>query len=151
MAKSCSVCEHPDREAIDKALREGVTPYKLAQRYGLPKESLRRHRTNHVGMPTVKEGLISWGPRRTRAISAWWDGQGGNVKGMAARIQNLTADVDPVQRLAGAVIASARAAADREFFGLGEDAELAADGQFWIALAELDPERVASLVKGLGG
>jgi hypothetical protein len=49
MGGRCTVCSHPDREAIDDALVRGSLTYReLTARYGLSKDSLSRHRATHV-------------------------------------------------------------------------------------------------------
>jgi hypothetical protein len=42
----CSVCQHPEREAIDKALTEGVSLRDIATQYGPSKSSLSRHKAH---------------------------------------------------------------------------------------------------------
>jgi len=44
---ACSICTHPDREAIDLALL--TTPLRdIAAQYGVSKSALQRHRTTHL-------------------------------------------------------------------------------------------------------
>ena len=47
MARSCSVCEHPERQAIEAALRSGASVRDLAGRFGASKTALWRHATLH--------------------------------------------------------------------------------------------------------
>jgi hypothetical protein len=52
MPLTCSVCQHPDRSNIEADLRAG-TPYRdTARRYNLSKDSLARHRANHMARHT---------------------------------------------------------------------------------------------------
>jgi len=47
--RTCTVCSHPEREAIDRALVEGQSSGKLAGRYRtLDERAIRRHRSNHL-------------------------------------------------------------------------------------------------------
>jgi hypothetical protein len=47
--RSCTVCAHAKREAIDKALVEGVSAAEIAGRYRTVGErAVRRHRSNHL-------------------------------------------------------------------------------------------------------
>jgi hypothetical protein len=57
MARPCSICGHPDREAIDKALQAGASNREIARQHlGDPaaKDSIRRHR-RHLGEPTPRK------------------------------------------------------------------------------------------------
>lgn len=44
----CSICSRPDADAIDQALVEGGTSRGVAQRFGLAKSSVSRHRANDL-------------------------------------------------------------------------------------------------------
>ena len=53
MPPKCSVCEHPERAAIDEALVAGVSSAKISGRYRtqertLDERAIRRHRANHL-------------------------------------------------------------------------------------------------------
>src|SRR5215211_4515073 len=49
MPRSCTICTHPDRTAIDEALVAGELTGKLAGRYRtIDERALRRHRSNHL-------------------------------------------------------------------------------------------------------
>ncbi len=48
MPRKCTVCTHPDREAIDAALVEGGAFPALVAKYRVSKDSLSRHKTNHL-------------------------------------------------------------------------------------------------------
>jgi len=45
---NCLVCQHPEREAIDKALTEGVSLRDIASQYGISKSTVDRHKA-HLG------------------------------------------------------------------------------------------------------
>ena len=48
MPRSCTVCSHPKREEIDRALVEGVSAAEISGRYRtLGERAVRRHRSNH--------------------------------------------------------------------------------------------------------
>ena len=44
----CSVCRHPDRETLDRELAGGLTLRDTADKYGLSKDSVGRHKRNHL-------------------------------------------------------------------------------------------------------
>ena len=49
MPRSCTVCAHPRREEIDRALVEGVSTAEISGRYRTVGErAVRRHRSNHL-------------------------------------------------------------------------------------------------------
>ena len=48
MPRSCNVCTHPEREAIDKALVGDAALPELAALYRVSDDSLGRHRANHL-------------------------------------------------------------------------------------------------------
>lgn len=57
MARTCTVCRHPDREAIDRALLIESTPNRrVAAQYGLTEQAIRRHRRDHVSKALAKAG-----------------------------------------------------------------------------------------------
>lgn len=62
MTRTCTVCQHPDRAEIDKALIAATDPYRhIAPRYGLTPRSLLRHKADHV----TADILAAW--QRERA------------------------------------------------------------------------------------
>lgn len=48
MGKTCSICRHPARAAIDRALASGTSASELARRYKVSVYSMRAHRENHL-------------------------------------------------------------------------------------------------------
>ena len=49
MPRTCTVCTHPEREAIDRALVAGESTGQLAGRYRtIDERAIRRHRSNHL-------------------------------------------------------------------------------------------------------
>lgn len=48
MGKVCSICKHPERPAIDRALLEGIPASELARRHKVSVYSMRAHRENHL-------------------------------------------------------------------------------------------------------
>jgi len=47
--RSCTVCAHPKREEVDRALVEGVSAAEISGRYRTVGErAVRRHRSNHL-------------------------------------------------------------------------------------------------------
>jgi len=50
MSRVCSVCQHPERESIDRALINGASVRDLAGRYTPPlsKTAIQRHKESHL-------------------------------------------------------------------------------------------------------
>ena len=48
MGRTCTVCAHPERHAIDKALVAGDSFRDIAGRYGLSKSAVERHQAEHL-------------------------------------------------------------------------------------------------------
>lgn len=48
MPRPCSVCTHPERSAIDKALVAGTALRNIAERYGTSATTLHRHKAEHL-------------------------------------------------------------------------------------------------------
>ena len=57
-ASRCSVCRHPDREELDKALvLKRMTQSDVARRVGVDRSTVSRHIKNHL-MPTLASGVL---------------------------------------------------------------------------------------------
>jgi hypothetical protein len=54
MPRVCTVCTHPEREAIDRALVEGAVGLNLASRFELSKSAVDRHKADHLPAALVK-------------------------------------------------------------------------------------------------
>ena len=48
MPRHCTICEHPEREAIDDALLRNETLRKIAQHFETSITALHRHRRSHI-------------------------------------------------------------------------------------------------------
>jgi hypothetical protein len=54
MPRSCTVCNHSERELIERALLAGEPFRNIAVRYGLSPSALVRHRTDHLPAALVR-------------------------------------------------------------------------------------------------
>ena len=54
MPQTCSVCRHPDRQAIDVALVSGRPLRDVAGQHGLSKSAVERHGNDHLPATMVK-------------------------------------------------------------------------------------------------
>src|SRR4051812_26883739 len=55
MPRVCTVCQHPDRAAIDQALVSGTPIPRIAALHRVSEDALARHKTGHLPA-TVREG-----------------------------------------------------------------------------------------------
>ena len=54
MPRACTVCQHGEREEIDRALVGGVAFPALVAKYRVSKDALSRHKGNHLPQTLVK-------------------------------------------------------------------------------------------------
>ena len=48
MPRTCTICNHPQRAAVDKALVAGTALRDISQRFGLSMSALHRHKAEHL-------------------------------------------------------------------------------------------------------
>src|SRR5215212_2456022 len=54
MPRSCTICEHPEREAIDRALVGDASNRSVASLYDVSEAAVRRHKGNHLPAKLAK-------------------------------------------------------------------------------------------------
>jgi len=54
MPRVCTICTHPEREAINAALVASIAYRTIADRYGLSHQALMRHKVDHLPVIMVK-------------------------------------------------------------------------------------------------
>lgn len=54
MPRVCSICTHPDREAIDRFLVSGSSNLSLSSLFDVSEAAVRRHKANHLPASLVK-------------------------------------------------------------------------------------------------
>jgi transposase-like protein len=54
MSRICTVCAHPERQAVDTALVAGGAYRDIAGRYGLSKSAVERHQAEHLPAALVR-------------------------------------------------------------------------------------------------
>jgi hypothetical protein len=52
MPQSCSICQHSERQDIEADLRGGSSYRDIARRHDVSKDSVARHRANHIARHT---------------------------------------------------------------------------------------------------
>jgi transposase-like protein len=53
MPRTCTICRHPERLAIEADLRAGIPYRDIARRHNISKHALSRHRLNHLSRHTA--------------------------------------------------------------------------------------------------
>ena len=53
MPRTCSICRHPQRHAIEADLRAGSSYRDVGRRYNISKDAVSRHRASHVSLHTT--------------------------------------------------------------------------------------------------
>jgi len=54
MPRTCTICSHPDRAALDTALVSGEALRGIARRYAVSEDALFRHRSDHIPAALTK-------------------------------------------------------------------------------------------------
>ena len=105
MTMKCTVCRHPDREAIDRALVMRAETFRgLAKRHGLSKDSLLRHYDDHLPAALLKAKEAEDIASATKLL--------GEVEGLRVRaieiLDAALAETEPDRRSALSAIREAR-------------------------------------------
>ena len=58
MARTCTVCIHPAREEIDKALLDGGPYRRIAGRFGASPSAVYRHKKDHLPKALIKAAEV---------------------------------------------------------------------------------------------
>jgi hypothetical protein len=70
MGRPCSVCSHPHRDEIDRALLGGAANRRVAARYGLSKDAVRRHTEAHLS-PALAQAAAVERAERGRSLAGY--------------------------------------------------------------------------------
>jgi hypothetical protein len=54
VARTCTVCRHPERDAVERDLAQGLPYRDIASRHGLSRDAVRRHRNDHLAPMLAK-------------------------------------------------------------------------------------------------
>lgn len=114
MAQPCSICSHPRRDEIDRAIVRGEANRRIAPRYGVSEKSIRRHIKNgHVSEKIAKAeqareiaqadnllGEIVALQRRTVSIADQAEASG-DLRVAVSALREVRANLELLARLAG--------------------------------------------------
>jgi hypothetical protein len=104
MARPCTVCRHHRLPEIAADMANGVTDVAIAERYGLARSSVQRHR-QHVGTPSSKAAAERKGAAFTALASLpSADEVGAAYSSIAARIDAIAARAEKEGSLAVALM-----------------------------------------------
>jgi DNA-binding transcriptional ArsR family regulator len=70
MARQCTICTHPQRHDIDRAIVNGITYREIASTFGLSESSVGRHRLVHLPRQLTKAVAAQQQRARVRAVRA---------------------------------------------------------------------------------
>lgn len=134
MPRVCTVCSHPEREAIERALTRGGVKRQIARLHGLTEHALARHERSHL------PALLAEGEVARRAASA------GSLLGEALALKGKALDLLALAQADGDLRAAVLALRElRECVELlGRIAERLAER------AEADPQRHQDARDSLG-
>lgn len=145
----CSICAHPQRDEIDRAIVGGGSERGIAKRFGVSSAAVHRHKRNHLAPSLIEthnaevtarnEGLLGQMAdltRRTLSLLAAAE-EAGDIRGALAAVESARKNVEMNARLLTAAQASAPAPTPAEPIDLSalDDADLYAFG-FLVAKAQ---------------
>jgi transposase-like protein len=76
MPRSCTVCEHPEREAIERALVGDASNRSVASLYDVSEAAMRRHKANHLPAKLVMAQAAEEAAQADNLLSQVQDLQG---------------------------------------------------------------------------
>ena len=97
MPRTCTVCTHPERAAIDRALVQGAALRTIADQHGVSKTALIRHEDRHLPVLLTKA-------RDADAVAQAGDLLG-EVRGLHARTLALLDQAEREEKLGPALLA----------------------------------------------
>ncbi len=59
MGRDCKVCSHEDRNVIDQRLISGTPTRQIADEFGIGRESVNRHKNNHLPAELLKSKKLA--------------------------------------------------------------------------------------------
>jgi hypothetical protein len=91
MARHCTVCHHPERSAIDAALRSGESLRTIGRAFHVTHRALGRHKVHHLDRPTAMRSARLDRMRSALQVSH-------NLLVLGSDAPNLTAALATIQR-----------------------------------------------------
>jgi transposase len=110
--RTCTVCSHPEREAIDEALVSGASNRSIASKCGVSEAAVRRHKANHI---PAKLALAA--KKREEAESAEADDLLGRVEDLQERTLAILEAAEDTGELKTALSAIREARGNLELVG----------------------------------
>lgn len=106
MPRACTLCNHPEREAIDQALAQSTPNRRIAAQYAVTEQAVRRHKQTHLPVLMVKAEEA-----REMAVA---DGLLGQVRGLQDRTLTMLRQAEEAGELRTALHAVREARANLE-------------------------------------
>jgi len=118
MPRPCTVCTHPDRDAIDRALAQSTPNRRIAAQYRLGEASVRRHRAEHLPATITKateaaeviraDSLLDQVRElQTRALALLDRAENGKIHEGCAALRECRATIELIGKLTGEIGAQA--------------------------------------------
>lgn len=86
MARPCTVCQHPEREDVDRAIVADTPHAQVADRFGLSRQAVTRHRENHLS-PALQRVHEEREVARAKDLL-------GRLEGMVDRLERFTQEAE---------------------------------------------------------
>lgn len=100
MSRLCTVCEHPKRQEIDRALVEGTPAFRIAKKHTLARSSVQRHKDEHLTEKLAKAATIREGREALEAVDLICV-----AREMLTKLQQLAENAEAKDDIRGAVAA----------------------------------------------
>lgn len=92
MPRTCTICNHPKREPIERSLLSGNPLRTIAERWSVSKTSLLRHKTDHLSASLVKSQEAKEVLRADNLLD--------QVRALQTRTENLFGEAENILTLA---------------------------------------------------
>jgi hypothetical protein len=94
----CTICQHPDRHAIDKALVGSGTNRRIAAQFAVSEQAIRRHRAEHLPVSLAKTEEAQ---RDAEAVDVWREAKA--LRSRAYRILMRAEEIGDLRNALGAI------------------------------------------------
>lgn len=101
MTQVCRVCSHPDRKTIDREIVSGGNLSEIGRRYGIGKDSVWRHKRDHLGGAAVAGVRRSFENHGVKLLETMLD----RMNELTARTESLLDQAEEKDQVRNALLA----------------------------------------------